>query len=81
MVINGYHLRVIINSGAKGNFILIKTIVTLKITTLVKVMSYRLVTVNGSDIRDKDRIVKVETKLLIVSTPSRHEEELLFDIV
>ena len=58
-----------------------KTIITLKIVTLVKVISYRLVIVNRSDIKDKDRIVEVETKLLIVSTSSRHEEELSFDIV
>ena len=70
-----------INSRAKGNFILIKTIVTLKITTLVKVTLYRLMVADRSDIRDKDRIVEVETKLLIVSTSSRHEEELSFDIV
>ena len=70
-----------INSRAKGNFILIKTIVTLKIATLVKVILYRLVIVDRSDIRDKNRIVEVETKLLIVSTPSRYKEELLFDIV
>ena len=70
-----------INSRAKGNFMSMKTIVTLKITTSVKVTPYGLVTVDGSDIGDKDRIVKVETKLLIVSTPSGHEEELSFDIV
>ena len=58
-----------------------KTIITLKIVTLVKVISYRLVIVNRSDIKDKDRIVEVKTKLLIISIPSRHKEELLFDIV
>ena len=58
-----------------------KTIVTLKIVTLVKVTLYRLVIVDRSDIRDKDRLVKVKTKSLIVSTPSRYIEELSFDII
>ena len=60
---------------------LIKIVVTLKIATLVKVTLYRLVIVNRSDIRDKDRLVKVKTKSLIVSTPSRYIEELSFDII
>ena len=70
-----------INFGAKGNFMLMKTVVTLKIATSVKVTPYGLVTADGSDIGDKDGMVEVETKPLIVSTPSGHEEELSFDIV
>jgi len=58
-----------------------KTIVTLKIVTLVKVTSYRLIIVNRSDIRNKNKLVEVKTKLLIVNTPSRYKEELLFNII
>jgi hypothetical protein len=57
------------------------TAATLKIATSVKPALYRLVTANGLEIDKDSRLVEVKTKLLIVSTPSGHEEELTFNIV
>ena len=49
-MVRGYYLRVIINSGAEGNFILTKIVTILKFATLTKRDTYELVTTNRSDI-------------------------------
>jgi len=79
--IDGYHLQVMINLGAKGNFMSDKAAKLLGVATLIKELPYRVVTANGSDINNNKGIVEVETKPLIMTTASRHQEYIQFNVI
>jgi hypothetical protein len=78
--LKGYAIKVMIDTGATGNFISPRVVRQLNLGTQVKAKSYTLAVVNGKPIDGEQGIVDVETDVMFFEMPGGHLEKMSFDI-
>ena len=76
-----YKIKIIIDSGVTGNFILSDIISIFEIDTRIKVILYELLVVNRETINNNRGIIDIKTNELIMEIPKGYLEFIIFNII
>ena len=76
-----YKIKVIIDLGITGNFILPDIISIFEIDTRIKIVLYKLLVINREAINTNKGIIDIKIKELVIEISGRYLEYIIIDII